>query len=171
VKTLTLVRHAKSSWKDAGLADRDRPLNGRGEHDAPMMGARLNQRGFRPSLLISSPAVRAWTTARIIAAEIGYPREFLQREGRLYLASVRDIIEVLSEQDAGFNNIMLFGHNPGLTDFANYLVPGVTPNVPTCGMVSVSFDSDEWDLSYRPACELLFFDYPKRHPDGKARRG
>lgn len=162
MKTLTLVRHAKSSWKDAGLADRDRPLNGRGEHDAPMMGARLRERDFRPSLLMSSPAVRAWTTARIIAAEIGYPREFLQREDDLYLASVDDIIDVLGQQDAAFNSIMIFGHNPGLTDFANYLVPGLTPNVPTCGVVAVTFDSDDWDLSFRPACDLLFFDYPKK---------
>jgi len=162
MKTLTLIRHAKSSWKDAGLADRDRPLNGRGENDAPVMGARLRDSGIRPSLLISSPANRAWTTARIVAAEIGYPREFLQREERLYLASPADMIEVLKEQDAGFNSIVLFGHNPGLTEFANRLVPNLTSNVPTCGIVSVDIDTDDWDLSYLPACHLNFFDYPKK---------
>lgn len=165
MKTLTLVRHAKSSWKDAGLADRERPLNGRGEQDAPLMGARIKAGEIRPSLLISSPATRAWTTARIIAAEIGYPREFLQRDERLYLAGVSDIIAVLKEQDAGFNSIMLFGHNPGLTEFANYLVPDVTPNIPTCGVVAVTFDTEDWDLSLRPASDLLQFDYPKKAVD------
>ena len=165
MKTLTLVRHAKSSWNDTGLADRDRPLNGRGEHDAPMMGARLKDSGLRPSLLISSPAVRAWTTARIIAAEIGYPREFLQRDERLYLAGTAEIQAVIAEQDVGFNNIMLFGHNPGFTEFANRLVPGITSNVPTCGIVSVDLETDDWDLSVMPACTLRFFDYPKRLVD------
>ncbi|MEM9404244.1 MAG: histidine phosphatase family protein [Pseudomonadota bacterium] len=165
MKTLTLVRHAKSSWNDPGLADRDRPLNGRGEHDAPMMGARLKESDLRPSLLISSPATRAWTTARIIAAEIGYPREFLQRDERLYLAGKNDFIDVLAEQDTGFNSIMVFGHNPGLTDFANRLAPGLTSNVPTCGIVSVDLDTDDWDLSVLPACNLRFFDYPKRATD------
>ncbi len=165
MKTLTLVRHAKSSWNDPGLADRDRPLNGRGEHDAPMMGARIRDHELRPSLIVSSPAVRAWTTARIIAAEIGYPREFLQRDERLYLASPSDIIDVLAEQDVGFNSIMIFGHNPGFTEFANRLVPGLTSNVPTCGIVSVDLETDDWDLGFMPPCTLRFFDYPKRVAD------
>lgn len=162
MKTLTIVRHAKSSWKDATLSDRERPLNGRGEHDAPMMGARLVASGIRPSLLISSPAVRAWTTAKIVATEIGYPREFLQREARLYLAGVNDILDVLREQDTGFNSIMIFGHNPGLTSLANRFVPGLTSNLPTCGIVSIDLDVDDWDLKPVPACELQLFDYPKR---------
>lgn len=160
-RVLTIVRHAKSSWKDAGLADRDRPLNERGEHDAPMMGNRAKEAGLRPSLMVSSPAVRAWTTARIFATELGYPREFLQRENDLYLASVDDLISVLAEQDPGFQNIMLFGHNPGLTDFANRLIPNITGNLPTCGVVSVTFESDDWNLRFRPACELKLYDYPK----------
>lgn len=126
------------------------------------MGGRLKESGIRPSLLISSPASRAWTTARIIAAEIGYPREFLQRDERLYLASPADMIDVLKEQDAGFNSIVLFAHNPGLTEFANRLVPDLTPNVPTCGIVSVDVESDDWDLSSLPACHLAYFDYPKK---------
>ena len=137
MKTLTLVRHAKSSWKHADLTDRERPLNKRGERDAPIMGKRIVAAGIRPSLIISSPAVRAWTTAKIIANEIGYPREFLQREDSLYHASLDDILDVLVAQDAEFNNVMLFGHNPGLTTFANYLSPGITNNLPTTGVLSV----------------------------------
>ncbi len=161
MKTLTIVRHAKSSWKDNNLSDRDRPLNQRGEHDAPLMGKRIVAAGIRPSLILCSPAVRAWTTAKILADEIGYPREFLQRENSLYLASLDNILDVLVAQDAEFNNVMLVGHNPGLTEFANYLSPGLTDNLPTTGVVSVSFDQDDWSLYSAPKTELLTYDYPK----------
>lgn len=162
MRTLTLVRHAKSSWSDPGLRDRDRPLNHRGKRDAPEMGRRIAAAEIRPSLIISSPALRAWTTARIVAAEIGYPLEFLQRENDLYLASLDDLLDVVAAQDPGFNNLMLFGHNPGLTDFANYLSPGLTSNVPTAGVVSVEFESDDWLLYDRPETRLLRYDYPKK---------
>jgi phosphohistidine phosphatase len=161
MKTLTLVRHAKSSWKDTSLADRERPLNRRGQHDAPEMGRRIARAGIRPSLIVSSPAVRAWTTAKIVAREIGYPLEFLQREDGLYLGSVNDILDVIVAQDTGFNNLMMFGHNPGFTDFANYLVPGITNNVPTAGVLCVNIDQDDWNLFERPETELVVYDYPK----------
>ena len=162
MKTLTLVRHAKSSWKDTSLRDRDRPLNKRGERDAPVMGQRIAAAGIRPSLIISSPAVRAWTTAKVIANELGYPLEFLQREDDLYLASLDGLLDVVAAQEAGFHNLMLFGHNPGRTDFANSLSPGLTPNVPTAGVVSVDFDRDDWSLSERPKTDLILYDYPKK---------
>ena len=161
MKILTLVRHAKSSWENSTLGDRERPLNERGEQDAPQMGKRLVAAGIRPSLIISSPAVRAWSTARILAQEIGYPIEFLQREDGLYMASLDEILDVLVAQDAEFNNLLLVGHNPGLTTFANYLVPGLTSNLPTAGVVAVQFDHPDWNLHTRPAMELLTYDFPK----------
>ena len=165
MKTLTLVRHAKSSWKDNNLSDRDRPLNQRGERDAPVMGQRIVAAGIRPSLILCSPAARAWATAKILAQAISYPVEFLQRENTLYLASVENILDVLVAQDAEFNNLMVVGHNPGLTSFANYLVPGITNNLPTAGVVSVSFEQDDWSLYERPAVELVLYEYPKKHVD------
>jgi phosphohistidine phosphatase len=161
MKILTLVRHAKSSWEDSKISDRERPLNKRGEHDAPMMGKRVVAAGIRPSLILSSPAVRAWATAKILAQEIGYPREFLQRENSLYLASLDNILDVLIAQDAEFNSVMIVGHNPGLTTFANYLSPGLTDNLPTAGVVSVGFEKDDWNLHSAPKTELLTYDYPK----------
>lgn len=164
MKTLTLVRHAKSSWKDTGLRDIERPLNARGRRDAPEMGRRIKEHGIRPSLIVSSPAVRAWTTARIIAAEIAYPLEFLQREDGLYLASVDEILDVIAAQDDGFNSLMVVGHNPGMTDFANFLHTGLTNNLPTAGVVSVDIDHDSWQLYERPPTSLRVHDYPKlRH--------
>ena len=162
MKTLTLLRHAKSSWKDANLQDRERPLNGRGQRDAPVMAQRINEAGIRPSLILSSPAVRAWTTAKIIAHEIGYPLEFLQQEDRLYHASTNKILNIIAEQDTGFNNLMIVGHNPGLTDFANFLVADLTDNIPTSGIVSFEIDSDDWSLDGDQETKLMVFDYPNR---------
>jgi phosphohistidine phosphatase len=162
MKTLTIVRHAKSSWNDASLPDRKRPLNKRGERDAPEMGRRIKAHDIRPSLIISSPATRAWTTARIVADAISYPREFLQREDGLYLASLDEILDVIVAQDVGFNNLMLFGHNPGLTDLVNHFVPGLTANLPTAGVVSVEVESDDWSLYEYPEAKLLVHDWPKK---------
>jgi phosphohistidine phosphatase len=101
-------------------------------------------------------------TAKLIAEAIGYPLEFLQREDALYLASLNRLLDVVAAQEPGFNNMILVGHNPGLTDFANYLSPGLTNNLPTSGVVSVEFDSDEWLLYERPETRLTVFDYPKK---------
>ena len=162
MKILTIVRHAKSSWKDNSLPDNKRPLNRRGERDAPIMGERIHEHGIRPSLIVSSPATRAWTTAKIIAQAINYPREFLQKEDDLYLASLDEILDVVVAQDNGFNNLMIVGHNPGMTDFANFLVPGLTNNLPTAGVVSVEIDQDDWSLYGRPTAKLLVHDWPKK---------
>jgi len=162
MKILTIVRHAKSSWKDTSLSDRDRPLNRRGERDAPVMGKRTHEHGIRPSQIIASPAARAWTTARIFATELGYPVEFLQREPDLYLASLDRILDVIVAQDDGFSSLMLFGHNPGMTDLVNFLQPGLTGNLPTAGVVSVGIHQDDWNLYQRPSTELLVHDWPKK---------
>ena len=162
MKNLTIVRHAKSSWKYPELRDRERPLNKRGKRDAPVMGQRIAKAGVRPSLIISSPAVRAWETAKEVARALKYPLEFLQREDDLYHASVRQILDVIAAQDNGFNNLMLFGHNPGLTDFANFLSPNLTGNLPTAGVVSVRIDRDNWNLHDRPETDLVLHDWPKK---------
>lgn len=79
----------------------------------------------------------------------------------MYLASLDDLLDVVMHQESGFNNLMLVGHNPGLTEFANFLVPGITNNLPTAGVVSVQFDRDDWSLYEQPATELLVHDFPK----------
>ena len=162
MKILTIVRHAKSSWNDTSLSDRKRPLNKRGERDAPIMGKRISDHGIRPSLIVTSPATRAWKTAKIIAHELNYPKEFLQREDHLYLASRDEILDIIVAQDNGFNNLMVVGHNPGLTDLVNFLQPGLTINLPTAGVVSVQIDQDNWNLFERPVTELLVHDWPKK---------
>ncbi len=163
MKTLTIVRHAKSSWNEPGLSDRERPLNKRGQRDAPRMGKRIADAGIRPSLIVSSPAKRAWTTAQLIAEELSYPVEFLQRENSLYLASLNDILDVIVDQDDGFNSLMVVGHNPGLTNMVNFLSPGITGNLPTAGVVSVTIDQDHWKIYEQPNTELILHDCPKNN--------
>lgn len=163
-RQLTLLRHAKSSWDDPGGKDRDRPLNERGERDAPRMGRRLRERGARPTLILTSPAVRARRTAQIIAREIGYPQEFLQREDDLYLASPDDIIAVVARQDSSFRDLIVCGHNPGLTELANRLTGAGIDNVPTTGVVIIGLDIRSWADLDGAQGDLLLFDYPRRDP-------
>jgi phosphohistidine phosphatase len=162
-RQLTLLRHAKSSWGDAKLKDRNRPLNERGECDAPLMGKRLHARGARPTLILTSPAVRARQTAQIVAREIGYPQEFLQREEDLYLASPDEIVAVIARQDSSFKDVVVCGHNPGLTELANRLTGAGIDNVPTTGVVVIGLDLKSWSDLDGTQGKLLLFDYPKRN--------
>lgn len=171
MKTLTILRHAKSSWDDNDLVDFDRPLNARGERDAPTMGQRIKAAGIRPSLIVSSPAVRAWSTARMIATELAYPLEFLQRERDLYHAGTERLFDVIARQDEGFNSIVIVGHNPGLTDLANKLITGLTSNLPTAGYVAFLVDTDTWELRGRKSTDLIQYDYPKRKKQARINKG
>lgn len=162
VYQLTLLRHAKSAWDDATLKDRERPLNKRGERDAPLMGQRLRDRRARPTLFLTSPAVRARRTAQIVAREIGYPKEFLQREEALYLASPDQIIAILAEQDSSYRDVIVCGHNPGLTDLANRLTGAGIDNIPTAGVVVISLALGTWADLDGTEGELVWFDYPRK---------
>lgn len=162
MKRLTLLRHAKSSWREADLPDLARPLSRRGERDAPLMGRRLKHRELRPSLILTSHARRAQATARLVARALGYPEEIIEVERSLYLASPERILAVVAAQDERFADILLVAHNPGLTELVNRLLPGLAlDNLPTCGVVAVDFDADRWGDLERAAPHLAFYDSPK----------
>jgi phosphohistidine phosphatase len=148
-RQLTLLRHAKSSWAEPGLKDADRPLNERGERDAPAMGRYLAHRSFRPTLFLTSPAVRARRTAQVVAREIGYPAEFLQREPDLYLACVDRICEVVMREAGTLRDVVVCGHNPGLSELAARL-GGDDQELPTCGLLVVRFTAPDWSLLEQP---------------------
>lgn len=162
MKTLYLVRHAKSSWDYPALDDIDRPLSKRGKKNAPEMGERLVARNILPEILVSSPAKRAISTARRIADEIGFPREAIVSEDRLYLASVEDIVDVVRRTGNEVNSLMIFGHNPGFTDTANTLCGSDIYNIPTCGIAAIRFDTDDWQSVQPGEGQLLFFDFPRK---------
>jgi phosphohistidine phosphatase len=162
LKYLTLVRHAKSSWNEAGLPDYARPLNKRGRHDAPMMGQRMAKRGLDPDVIISSPAVRAISTAKAIAEELGFSPIDIVTDQRLYGADESDWLAIIRSLDNELEHVMMVGHNPGLTEVANTFSPHPIGNVPTCGVVAFEFEAQTWDEvdSVRPGRVEL--DYPKR---------
>jgi len=165
MKTLYLVRHAKSSWKEAELSDHNRPLNKRGEHDAPRMGQRLRKRNPLPEVIISSSAVRAKTTATILAGEIGFPQSAITIDERLYGASPKDVESIICELDDTVHCAMLVGHNPTFTDLINTLGNCDIDNVPTCGMAMLAFSIEKWNEVTPGNGELLDFDYPKKEPE------
>lgn len=162
MKHLTLVRHAKSSWKNPELADRDRPLNKRGKRDAPDMGKRLADRGYRPALILSSPAKRALITAQVMADALGYAQDDIVVDERIYGTGVAGLIRLLQATDDQVDAIMLFGHNPELTALVNRLARVTLDNLPTCGVAQLEFAFDTWaDLGSQLA-ERAEIDYPKK---------
>jgi len=162
LKKLFLLRHAKSSWKERGLRDFDRPLNSRGRKDAPIMGERLNNRGVQLDLIISSPAKRAITTARIIADKINYSSEKIREVQSIYGASVEEMIQLLAKVENKVDCLMLVGHNPTFTMLAEALSKQHFGNIPTCGIVEMTFNYESWDYSSAGLFDLQLFDYPKK---------
>lgn len=162
MKRLYLIRHAKSSWDDPRLADFDRPLNDRGKRDAPRMGKRLARAGHRPDILLSSPARRAYGTAKRIARELGLRKENILRNDHLYHADESQLLRAVQAQPDAAGSLMLFGHNPGLTEFATLLCRYPFDNVPTCGVVCIDFPVDSWRRVTYNQGTLQFFDYPKK---------
>lgn len=163
MKKLFLVRHAKSSWEENNLTDFERPLNKRGRRDAPFMAKFLSQQGVYPDLIISSPANRAITTARYFCDSFSYSFVDLILEPKLYEASGDEIFNVIQGIGDAFDNVMLFAHNPGLTDLANSFADKSIDNIPTCGIVSLSFNIESWDEINSDNSEIVFFEYPKKY--------
>lgn len=163
MKTLYLVRHAKSSWKYPKLDDFERPLNKRGRRDAPFMGSILEKRGVKPDLIISSPANRAAMTARIIADIINYPLEGIYFSERVYGSSANRLLHIVGNLEDDVKKAMLVGHNPGLTELANYIGNTPTSNIPTSGVFCVDLDISSWTKIGGHGGKLKFFEYPKKH--------
>lgn len=162
MKTLYLVRHAKSSWKELDVDDIDRPLNKRGKRDAPFMGQRLKQHGVLPDLMLSSPAKRALRTARTIAKELDYPKGDILIEDGLYLQGISAILQVIRALDDRHDTIMLFGHNPDFTTLAEHLTDYQIDNIPTCGIFCIDFNVGSWKEVAEANGNFVFFDYPKK---------
>jgi phosphohistidine phosphatase len=161
MKTLFLVRHAKSSRDDPSLPDRDRPLDDRGMQDAPKMGKRLAKRHVKPDLLLSSPALRALTTAHLIAEEVGYKRKAIVVDDRLYASSADDLLAVIRALDKKLNRVMLFGHNPEFTDLAHRLSSEII-DMPTSAVVEFNFDTKAWSDVGEVQPAKVALDYPKK---------
>ena len=167
MKTLYVIRHAKSSWDDPDLEDFERPLNDRGKKDAPRMGKRLKEKNIHPHIMISSPAKRALSTAKRIAKVIEYPKDNIKTKESLYHASDDVILAELQKINDKHNIAFYFGHNPGLTDFVNSLMNEEQDidNVPTSGVVAFSLPIDSWSQLTWGIGKMDSFDYPKSRED------
>jgi phosphohistidine phosphatase len=161
MKQLIIVRHAKSDWGDFNLKDFDRPLNHRGHKNTPEMVERLVSKGIKPNAIISSPALRAITTAKYFASGWSLNADQLTTNASIYEANTKTLLNVINGLDDQFNCIALFGHNPGLTDLLNYLTDEYIANMPTCSVAIIEFPFDEWKLISGDTGKLILFDFPK----------
>lgn len=167
MKTLYIIRHAKSSWDDLDQSDYDRPLNERGKRDAPRMGKRLKEKEIHPDIILSSPAKRACSTGKRIAEILKYPKNNIKTIKALYHADEVTLLETLKKVNDNCDVVMLIGHNPGLTEFVNTISEDETSidNIPTCGIVAFEFKIDSWKEIKWAMGKMLFFDYPKSKED------
>jgi len=161
MRTLYLIRHAKSSWDNPGLRDFNRPLNERGLHDAPLMAQFLVKKGVKPDLLISSPAKRALSTALFFADAFHVQDEAVMREQEIYEATPMDIHHVISRLPDAAYTVLLFGHNPTLTEVANRFSENFIDNVPTCGIVQIESDANSWKAFYEGNANVTACFFPK----------
>ena len=185
-KTLTLLRHAKSSWTNAHLSDHERPLNDRGKRDAPEMAGRLLDRSCIPDMIYSSSATRALQTAAIVAETLHIKDTHIQVFDKLYLATAESIMAVIAQAEKStIEHLMVIGHNPGMETLGSYLSTEAMAQLPTAGVYQ--FGCQGFDLMrlrdaettssdsraslkrsnmdthkpVRKGLELLFQDYPK----------
>jgi phosphohistidine phosphatase len=164
MKTLLLIRHAKSSWATAGTPDHDRPLNERGRRDAPEMGNRLRTRGIEPDLIVCSSALRARTTAQLLAAALDVPQERLREDPRIYASSSGKLMYLLQELDDELSSVMLVGHNPEMTELAQHFASDL-PDMATTAVAQFTFDLASWRGIDQAEPLSVWFDYPKSGED------
>ncbi len=161
MKTLYLVRHAKSSWSFDDLSDQQRPLNDRGRHDAPRMGKALKERDIKPDLVVSSSAVRALSTAVLLARELDYPHDKIRVEPRIYASDRETLLGIIQALPDPAESVLLVGHNPTITEVANALSPTDFQELPTAAVVCLRFQTDTWAEVSKANGECYFSDYPK----------
>jgi phosphohistidine phosphatase len=163
MKTLLVLRHAKSSWDGPARDDHERPLNPRGRRDAPRMGELVREYGLIPDVVISSDAVRARLTAEAMAEAAHYAGEILLDE-RLYMASLDDILLLLRRVRQNAETVMIVGHNPGLEELVEQLT-GERQDLPTAALAQIVLPIDRWrDLSLATRGTLMGFWRPKELP-------
>ena len=166
MKTLFLIRHAKSCWNHPDLKDIDRPLNERGLANAPSMAQRAKTQWTTPGLVLSSPARRAKDTANLMKP-LWFPNQDIVIEKTLYEGSPSEVLDLISFTDDVFESVALFFHNPTIT-FLNHMLTGSAAfEFPTCGMSNLQFEGKSWGGLEVSTCSQIDFDYPKKRTNPK----
>lgn len=162
MKTIFFIRHAKSSWDQPGLSDRDRPLNERGLRDAPFMAKMLAGKGFRLDHIVSSPATRAFTTAVYFAKAFGIPQERIEINTDIYEAWPDEILRIVHQLSDEYSAVAIFGHNPTFTTMANHFASRPLDYLPTCGIARVEADITSWKQLNDGNGKLVEVLFPKQ---------
>ena len=165
MRSLLLVRHAKSSWDDLSVSDFDRPLNERGKQDGPMMAKRLLDKQVAIDTCVASPAKRARKTASFFASAYGYKKEDIILVPALYQADVETFYEVLAQMPDTAKHIAIFSHNPGITAFVNTLTNVRIDDMPTCAVYAITTDAGSWAAFAAATHTFWFFEYPKKQAE------
>lgn len=151
MKTLLLMRHASSGWDEMSLSDRARPLDSKGERELLRMARRCSEGVLGPELIVSSPAVRALSTARALAECFGQRADDIRIDDRLYCGSARALLDIVQGLDDRFDHVAIVGHNPEISELGQYLAKGVD-RLATCAIASLAFDVSAWsDAPHRKA--------------------
>lgn len=161
MKHLFIIRHAKSSWDISTLSDFTRTLNERGHKDAPIMAQRMLNKNIPLDLLVSSTAVRAFTTAKYFASAYQINEKEIVTLDELYHAAPEIFYNTITSLSDTYDNVAIFSHNPGITDFVNKLTNMQVDNMPTCSVFAIKIDSRKWADFTSSKKEFWFFDYPK----------
>jgi len=163
MKTLYLVRHAKSSWANAETGDFDRPLNERGLKSAPLMATLLKEKKVIPELIVTSPANRAVTTAEIFCEILGYPKELIQQRIEIYEGGTGNLLNIVQQLPDSSKTVMLFGHNPTMTEFSNLLSGNHIDSMVTCGVARIDMSVESWRDAARKTGKFVWYEFPKKH--------
>jgi phosphohistidine phosphatase len=161
MRTLYLMRHGKSSWDNHDLEDFNRPLNKHGKKDTHLMAEFFLKEQITFDHIFSSPALRAITTANIIAEEMHFPIKNISSDRRIYEAGVETLLEVIGEVDSMYKSVLLIGHDPGLSWLACYFGNEEHVSLPTCGVYAVNLKTDTWKGLTNTESYKLFFEFPK----------
>ena len=163
MKTLYLIRHAKSDQNIETLTDFDRSLNIKGYSDAHRMSLLIKSKMFAPDAIITSPAIRAISTALIFAKNFDFNSAKVSILPTLYHPGSDNYLDIISQTDSKINTLLLFAHNPHITNTANGLTNEVIEHIPTCGIVGISNDCDNWETFVSSTGKIILFDYPKKN--------
>lgn len=162
MKTLFLVRHAKSDWNGHEFNDFERPLNQKGLRNAPMMAQRLKILNIPVERILASPAIRALNTAQIFAEFLDFPVQKIVKVPELYQADTKTFLQTINQLPEEAQTVIIFGHNPTITDMIEYLADYSIEKLPTTGIAMIAFDLPEWKMVSRDTGVLKMLDYPKK---------
>ena len=161
MKTLYLVRHGKAGWRHREVNDAERPLKKKGIEESQMMALHLSEKDIHPDLLITSPAKRSIQTARILAEELGLPKNKVIENASIYNASLEEVMTVILGLDDNFSRVMIIGHDPSLANVAAYLTGHIVEKIPTAGAVEITFNTTHWSKLSEESGHIQFSISPK----------